>query len=47
MLPELKCTKMDTRTKSPKKPLEDEFGHLLPTTCMDISEDKKLLATGA
>ena len=27
MLPEMKCSKMDTRSKMPKKPLEDEFGH--------------------
>jgi len=47
LLPETRCSKIDTRTKMPKKPLEDVEGHDLPTTCMDLLANKKLLATGS
>ena len=43
-IPEDLCSKLDTKARAPKNPLEDEFGHPLQTKCFDING--KVLASG-
>ena len=45
-LPDDLCSKLDTKARAPKSPIEDEYGHPLPTTVFDINGNKNILASG-